>query len=193
MSRFVSTAALLLVLAGLVGYIYYLDRKPPATDSAKEKPLGDVKADDIEELQLTVAGETTKLKKSGATWSIGEPVQTDADAGELTSIANNLASFELSRVVDEKPADLKGFGLEPPLMDVRFKTKGQTAERRVLLGEKTPAGGDLYAKLPDSPRVFLVPSYLESSFNKGTFALRDKGILKVDRQKADGLEVTAGP
>jgi hypothetical protein len=40
--------------------------------------------------------------------------------------------------------------------------------------------------------VFLVPSYLETSFNKNTFALRDKKILKVDRQKADGLELTAG-
>ena len=190
MSRFVSTAAMVLVLAGLVGYIYYLNRQPPDADSAKEKPFAAVKADDIEEVQLTAAGETTKLKKSGATWSIVDPVQADADAGEVTSMAGNLASFEISRVVDEKPADLKGFGLEPAAMDVRFKAKGQ--ERRVLLGSKTPTGGDLYAKLPDSPRVFLVPSYLETSFNKNTFALRDKKILKVDRQKADGLELTAG-
>jgi hypothetical protein len=95
-------------------------------------------------------------------------------------------------VVDEKPADLKGFGLDPARIDVRFKVKGQNAERRVLLGDKTPTGGDLYAKLPDSPRVFLVASYLEPSFNKSTFALRDKAVLKVDRQKADGLELTAG-
>jgi hypothetical protein len=192
MSRFVSTTALVLLLAGLVGYIYYLDRKPPAADTVKEKPFGELKADDVEELQLTVQGATTRLKKSGTTWSIVEPVQTEADAGELSSFAGNLASFEVTRVVDDKPADLKGFGLEPPLMDVRFKTKGQAAERRVLLGDKTPTGGDLYAKLPDSPRVFLVPSYLESSFNKSTFALRDKAVLKVDRQKADGLELTAG-
>ena len=192
MSRSVSTAALVLVLAGLVGYIYYLDRQPPDADSTKEKPFAAVKADDIEELQLTAGNDTTRLKKSGATWSIVEPVQADADTGELTGIANNLAAFEVSRVVDEKPADLKAFGLEPPAMDVRFKVKGQAAEHRVLLGDKTPTGGELYAKLPDSPRVFLVASYLESSFNKSTFALRDKAVLKVDRQKADGLELTAG-
>jgi hypothetical protein len=193
MGRLVSTAALVLVLAGLVGYIYYLDRKPPAADTVKEKPFGELKADDVEELQLTAHGETTHLKKSGGAWSIVEPVQADADAGELTSMAGNLASFEVSRVVDEKPADLKGFGLDPAVVDVRFKAKGQATERRVLLGDKTPTGGDLYAKLPDSPRVFLVPSYLEASFNKDTFALRDKKVLKVDRQKADGLELTAGP
>jgi hypothetical protein len=41
--------------------------------------------------------------------------------------------------------------------------------------------------------VFLVASYLEASFNKNAFALRDKAVLKVDRQKADGLEIAAGP
>jgi hypothetical protein len=192
MGRFVSTAALVVVLAGLVGYIYYLDRDTPAAESAREKPFAAVKADDIEEVQIAAADGTTRLKKSGTTWSIVEPVQADADAGELSSITSNLASLEISRVVDEKPADLKGFGLEPARVDVRFKVKGQTAEHRVLVGDKTPTGGDIYAKLPDSPRVFLVASHLESSFNKSTFALRDKAVLKVDRQKIDGLELTAG-
>src|SRR5690349_5682366 len=194
MGRFVSTAALVLVLAGLGGYIYYLDHKSPeAADGAKEKPFETVKSDDIEEIQITASGESTRLKKSGTTWSIVEPVQADADAGELSSITSSLSSFEVGRVVDEKPADLKGFGLEPPRMDVRFKVKGQGTERRLLLGDKTATGGDLYAKLPDSPRVFLASSYLESTFNKNTFALRDKGVLKVDRQKADGLELKSGP
>ena len=192
MGRFVSTGALVLVLAGLVGYIYYLDRQPADADTAKEKPFAAVKADDIEEVQITASDDATRVKKSGTAWSIVEPVQAEADASELSSITGSLASLEVGRVVDEKPADLKGFGLEPARMDVRFKVKGQAAEHRVLLGDKTATGGDLYAKLADSPRVFLVAAHLESSFNKSTFALRDKAILKVDRQKADGLEVTAG-
>jgi hypothetical protein len=72
----------------------------------------------------------------------------------------------VSRVVDEKPADLKGFGLEPAAHGRALQGEGAAAERRILLGDKTATGGDLYAKLPDSPRVFLVPSFLESTFNK---------------------------
>jgi hypothetical protein len=193
MGRVVSTSALVLVLAGLLGYIYYLNNKSPDASSTKEKPFSAVKADDIEEVQITAANDTTRLKKSGTTWAIVEPVQADADANEVSSITSNLASFEIDRVVDDKPADLKAFGLEPARVDVRFKVKGNGTERRVLLGDKTPTGGDLYAKLPDSPRVFLVASYLEASFNKNAFALRDKAVLKVDRQKADGLEIAAGP
>src|SRR5690349_13816047 len=113
MGRFVSTAALVAVLAGLVGYIYYLDRAPSDTESAKEKPFAAVKAEDIEELQITAGEETTRLTKTGDSWSIVEPVQAEADTAEVTSLTGSLASLEVGRVVDEKPADLKGFGLEP--------------------------------------------------------------------------------
>ena len=108
---------------------------PPA-DSASEKPFASVKADDIEELRITAGGETTRLKKPGTTWSIVEPVRADADAGEVSSITGSLASLEIERVVDEKPADLKAFGLEPARIDVRFKVKGQAAEQRDPAGRQ---------------------------------------------------------
>jgi hypothetical protein len=37
--------------------------------------------------------------------------------------------------------------------------------------------------------VFLVPSYLEATFNKSPFDLRDKTILKIDRDKVDRVEI----
>jgi hypothetical protein len=121
-----------------------------------------------------------------------EPVETGADAGELTTIAGALATLDIQRVVEEQAADLTPFGLAQPRVDVSFRKAGDTTVRRILIGDKTPTGGELYAKLPDSPRVFLVSSYLDASFNKGTFALRDKRVLEMDREKVDGLEASAG-
>ncbi len=71
----------------------------------------------------------------------------------------------------------------------RFREKDQKDFRRLLIGEKTPSGGDLYAKTPDQSRVFLISSYLDSTFNKTAFNLRDKAILKFDREKADTVEI----
>ncbi len=194
MQRLVSTIALVAVLGGLVGYIYYLETKEPAPpEDAPQKAFASVEADAIEELRITAGGETTRLTKTGDTWSIVEPVRADADAGEVSSITGSLSSLQIEQVVDEKPADLTPFGLEPARIDVAFKVKGQAAEQRILLGEKTPVGENVYAKLPASPRVFLVQSHLDATFNKTTFALRDKAVLKVDRGKADGLELKAGP
>ena len=39
------------------------------------------------------------------------------------------------------------------------------------------------------PRVFLISGYLEDSFNKTTFKLREKTILKFERDGADSLSV----
>ena len=94
--------------------------------------------------------------------------------------------------MDENAGDLEQYGLAPARIDVSFKVKGQTAEKRILLGDKTPTGGDIYAKLPDSPRVFLVSSFIESTFKKDPFSLRDKTILKVDRAKVDGFAASDG-
>jgi hypothetical protein len=192
--RFASTIVLVLVLAGLAGYIYFIDSKKDVSGASdKEKVFGTVTADEIEEIQVKSAdGETSRLQKADGKWQLVEPVKAAADEGEASSLASSLASLEVNRVVDENAATLAEYGLEPARLEVGFKKKGDANEQRVLIGEKTPTGGDLYARAKDSKRVFLVPAYLDASFNKNTFALRDRRILSFDRNAVDGLEVTSG-
>jgi len=194
MRRAWPTLLMVLVLVGLVGYIYFVDSKrEPGSSTVKEKPFTAVQADDIEEVQVKSAdGETTHLQKTDGKWQVVEPVKAAADTSEATSIASSLASLEIQRVVDPNPTDLKQYGLEPARLEVAFKAKGQKDLTRLQIGEKTPTGGDLYARLPDQKRVFLVSSYLDSTFNKNTFALRDRRILVFDRNMVDSLEVTDG-
>jgi hypothetical protein len=194
MSRLWSTAALLAVLAGLVGYIYFIDaERAPSGTETKEKLFGTITAEDIEEVQIRNAdGETSRLQKTDGAWQLVEPVKAAADESELSSIASSLASLEVQRVVDENAPDVKQYGLEPARLEVGFRTKGATELRRVLIGEKTPTGSDLYARSPDSQRVFLVSSFLDSTFNKSAFNLRDRRILVFDRNAVDGLEMESG-
>jgi Domain of unknown function (DUF4340) len=189
-----STLALVVVFAGLVGYIYFVDSKQePGGSTVKEKPFGSLQADDIEEVQIKSAdGETTRLQKTDGKWQVVEPVKTDADTSELTTIASSIATFEINRVVDENATDLKQYGLEPVRLEVAFRSKGQKDLKHLQIGEKTPTGTDLYARFPDEKRVFLVSSFLDTTFNKNTFALRDRRILIFDRNKVDGLELTSG-
>ena len=188
-----SLIVLLVIAAGLGGYVYYLSGQDPAATDAKEKAFAAVESDTIEEIRIKAAdGDTSRLQKSGDRWTLVEPVRGDADQTDVNSIASNLATIDIQRVVDENASDLKQYGLEPPRIEVEFKTKGQAQPRTIMFGQKTPTGGDLYARLPDSRRVFLVASFLESTFDKNTFALRDKTLLKFERDKIDGLELVSG-
>jgi hypothetical protein len=188
-----STLVLIAVLAGLVGYIYYLNREGATDADARERAFASVNADDIEEVQIRSAdGETSRAQKTDGTWRLVDPVQAAADESELSSITSSLASLEMQRVIDENAPDLTQYGLEPARIEVSFRTAADTEPKRILFGERTPTGGDLYARFPDQTRVFLVSSFLDSTFNKGTFALREKNVITVDRETIDRVEVAAG-
>jgi hypothetical protein len=190
-----STLVLVVILAGLGGYIYFVDsRRDPGAGDVKEKVFGGtLSTTDIEDVQITLSsGEIAHLQKADGAWRLVEPSQAAADENEMTSITSSLASLEMQRVVDENAGDVKQYGLDPARVEVAFRSKGEKEPRRIALGEKTPTGGDIYARVPGQKRVFLVSSFLESTFNKTPFALRDKAILKIDREKADRLELAAG-
>jgi len=179
---------LLIIAAALGGFLYYDSKKAPADDKKQEKVFADLEPDKIEQVTLKGAsGEQATVKKQGSAWQVIEPAPAPADEAELSGITSNLASLEVQRVIDEQASDFKEFGLDPARIQVSFKAGGK--EQTLLLGQKTPTGADIYARLPDKPRVFLVSSFLEATFNKTAFDLRDKTILKIDRDKVDRLEI----
>ena len=187
-----STIVLLLVLVALVGYIYYADRDG-GSESDLERAFALLEAGDIVEVQIrSASGETSRVEKSGETWRLVEPVQAEADSAEISSITSSLATLDIQRVVDENASDLSQYGLEPARIEVGFRTTDDQEPRRLLLGEKTPTGGDLYARFPDQSRVFLVSSFVDATFNKDTFALRDKSIIDIERDAVERLEIDAG-
>ena len=134
----------------------------PEDSGEKKDKVFAVEADKIDEISIkSESGDRTTLKKTGQRLA-------DRAAGSRSSrtrrksraSTSNLSSIEIQRVIDENPADLKEYGLDPPRVEVTFKVGGQ--ERKLLIGRKTPPATDLYAKLADQKRVFLIPSFLDT-------------------------------
>ena len=140
-----STIVAAVVLAGLVGYIYFVDAKRPAGGAEeKARAFTAVEAEKIEELRITSgSGDAARLVKGTSGWELVEPAKAEADAAEVTSITSNLSSLEVQRVVDENPGDLAQYGLAPPRVDVAFREECEKEFRHLLICEKTPTGGDL--------------------------------------------------
>ena len=188
-----STLALIVVLAGLGAYIYFVTWKAPASDAGKkqEKVFASLESDKIAEIKVTSAGgDATTVKKEGAGWQLTQPIAAKADDSEVTAIASALSSIEVVRVIDENPTSLNDYGLSNPRIEIDFKAGGDKDYRKLLIGEKSPTGGDLFAMRAGEKKVFLIPAFQESTFNRSTFDLRDKTMLKFDREKVDGIDVT---
>ena len=89
-----STLAMVVVLAGLVGYIYFVDSKSePGAAATKEKVFGGtLSTTDIEEVQIKLAsGESSRVQKTdglGGSWSGPAPATEE----KLTSITSSRAS-----------------------------------------------------------------------------------------------------
>ena len=181
---------LLLVIAIPLGWYAYRDSQRPAgDDDPKKDKVFSVDSDKIDEIAIKAeSGEQTRLQKSGNDWRIVAPSTAQPDSAEVSGLTSSLSTLEIQRVVDENAPDLKEYGLAQPRIQVSFKSGGQ--DHALLIGQKTPPGSDLYAKRANDNKVFLISAHLESTFNKKPFDLRDKAILKVDRDKLDSLEFT---
>jgi hypothetical protein len=184
------------VLAGLAAAVLWSNRSEkakasqPATDKAVK--ILSIKEDQVKQIDIRRrAGESTTLKfNDGGHWQITSPVVLDADAGAVAAITSASANLNAERVVDENATDLASYGLAPPLLEVDITTKdAKTA--KLLLGENTPAGNGVYAKLDGDPRLFTTGGFNKSTFDKVAKDLRDKRLLKFDQEKISRIEYTA--
>ncbi len=194
MNRGRSTLLLLLAGLGLGAYIYFVEMKREPASETPETKLGkvftNVDAAKLEEIQVKAsAGDQTTLRRANKVWTIVAPVEGSADDSEASGIASSVASLEVQRVIAEKPDALDAYGLAKPRVEITFRGAGDKEPRKLLIGDKTATGGELYAKVANEPKVFLISGYLDSTFDKSTFQLRDKAVLKFDREKADGITV----
>jgi len=186
-----SLLVLVVVLAGLGAYIYFVESKKPQGEETTLGPkVFTVKADAIDGMTVkSASGDKTTLKKVGGAWQITGPVSVPADEAEVSGIVTSLASVDIERTVDESPGDLKQYGLADPRVDITFTAAGTVRPQQLLIGDKTATSGDLYARLPNQNKVFLIAGSFDASFNRGTFDLRQKAVLTFDRDKVDRLTV----
>jgi hypothetical protein len=190
-----TTIGLTVVLGGLFAYIYFVTWKQPAETPGpkQEKVFASLEADKIDELRVkSESGDASTLKKEKDGWRIAEPVATAAAETEVSGITSALSQLEMVRLVEEKPANLNDYGLASPRIEIDFKAAGDKDFRSLLIGQKSPAGGNLFAKRKGDDKVFLIAGFQEQTFNRTTFDLRDKAALHFERDKVDRIAIDAG-
>ncbi len=187
------------ILAGLGGVLYWSQNHKPTEESpAAATPAAPtiIKVDPADVTQLTIkqkqAEPVTVEKNASGKWQITAPKAYPADQEAVAGILSSLSGLNGDRVVDEKASDTKQYGLDPAVVEVDITGKNH-AVRSLLLGDDTPAGGDVYATVAGSGKVFTLASYNKSSFSKSVNDLRDKSLLTVDADKVSHLELIKKP
>jgi hypothetical protein len=184
-----------IVLAALSGVLYWSNHHPPADSTAKASvdtppKILSLKQDDISRIQIKKkGGEELDLAKGNAgKWEITAPKPLGADQDAVSSLLSSLSSLNADRLVEDKAADLTQYGLNQPSIELDVTTKDNKPQK-LQIGDDTPAGSAVFAKLDGDPRVFIIGSYNKSSIDKSANDLRDKRLLTVDFDKLSQVEL----
>lgn len=183
-----------LVLAILGGIIWWSNRQEDAKKDQRPADAGpqllSLTEDDIRGIEIERKGEppTILSRDEGGVWTITSPEKLAADMQAVTAIAANARNLSSERVVDEKPAQLEGYGLQPPEVSLKVTMKdGKT--HRVLVGEQTPDKTGAYAMIEGDPKLYTVPAYTRDMYNKSAMDMRDKRLMSFDIDKVARAEL----
>ena len=185
-----------IVLAALTGALYWSDRHKPADTTeasadAAQKILA-VKQADISKFDLKKNGaeQVGGERNSAGQWRITAPTPLAADQNAVSSLLGTFSSLDSERLVDEKAGNLAPYGLNAPNLEVDL-TEKTNKTHKLLLGDDTPAGNGIYAKLDGDPRVFTIPKFDQTSIDKSANDLRDKRLLTVAPDKISQVDLVA--
>ena len=190
--RFKGTAVLFLLLAALVGWVYWTEirgreeRERAAEAAGKALP---VEAAEIDEISLVYPdGTTLTARRTGSGWEFVTPEGLEADSGAWDSMAANVGRVERDETVVAEPADVAQYGLDSPAVRVQVRMAGGRSEE-IRFGAENPAGTFHYTSLASSPEVFLTASTWPGLFRKEADDLRDKTLLHFDQAEIDRIEM----
>lgn len=182
------------VLLALGGTLYWSEHRKPTDDKPNTSNTApsilklDESAITRVELKKIDAEPIVLTKSASGAWQISEPHPYEADQNNVSSTLSSISSLTSERVVDEKPSDLKQFGLAPPAVEVDVFEKDNKSQK-LLLGDDTPTGSAVYTMLAGDPRVFTIASYNRNTIAKTLNELRDKRLLPVSPDQISRLEI----
>ena len=186
----------IVVLAGLSGALYWSNRQKPAetAEASADAPakILSLKQEDITRIDLKKKGgdELVLAKDGSGKWQITAPQPLGVEQNTVSPMLSSLSTLTSERLVEEKANDLGQYGLSDPALAATITEKNNKTHG-LLLGDNTPAGSGVYAKLADDPRVFTIASYNKSNIDKSVNDLRDKRLLTVEPDKISKVELIA--
>jgi len=189
-----NTIIALVILAGLGGVLYYLNKHPKSETSADSIPKQKIFAFQANQVQqFTVESPdqpavTVKRGKAAGQWEIASPAGIPADSTEIQAFVDGVPKLEETPLDGQTGGSLSEFGLDQPKRTWKFQlADGKEVDLRI--GKDNPAGFARYGTLSSGPGLFLMDSTDTKDLDKTLFDFRDKRALPVAVDKAKQVEL----
>lgn len=185
-----TTGIVFLLAAALAAFVYFYEiRGEEGRKQAEERAkqlFPDVDPEDVSSIELiTNDDRKARAERREGTWRLVEPLEFPADAFAVDGMASALAQLT-SEAVYESPQPPEVYGLGEGAEEIRFEADGGSHVLR--LGDDAPLGGNAYVSVGGAEPVYTVASYRVSALRKSLDDLREKRILRLDRDTVRRIE-----
>ncbi|MGQ0666471.1 MAG: DUF4340 domain-containing protein [Nitrospiraceae bacterium] len=192
MARYWPTYLMVVVLAGLGGYLYFIELPAQHREdkqAREEKRLLSFPETAITGMTVgTAQGAVELTRAESGPWTIAAPLQADADAREVQALLRALVTGSVTRTIEQGAAALASFGLEHPVTAITI-TAG-TEKETISIGESGPLSNTLYV-LRESDRKVLLTNLAPKDFlNKTLMTFRRKELLRFVQNDIDRVRLT---
>ena len=182
---------ILTVILGLLASCYYLFVHEEEQVVEAERVF-EIDAEEVVEIRVTVDGAATTLEKVPMKgWEITDPVRYPADPNVVGALLREFTTLSPARTVADSAEALSEYGLELPSASVEM-TLGLDKPMVLLLGDVNPTGAAHYAVEKGTRRVFLISAQINVNLRRTTDSLRDRGLMRVERDEVDEVVLEKG-
>jgi hypothetical protein len=189
--RYWPTLLLLVILALLGGYLYWVELPSQKLEEKKEaesKTLLPFPETAITGMTITTTEGPVEMALADGKWAIIAPLKADADQREVQSLLRALVTGKVSRTVDESGSSLSPFGLEQPLTTITVKAGGQ--QETISIGDSGPLSNTLYVLRGSDHAVLLTDLTAKNFVNKTLLTFRRKELLRFVQNDVERVRLT---
>lgn len=193
--RFKGTIFLTILLIFLGVYLYFVELPGDAKKKAaaiKKARLFSFEMSEITRVRIKSAKNELELEyfpdHPKNPWRIFDPVETVANERAGDEIASFLTDLKASRLVEEKPTNLKDFGLDPPFYTVIITLQKNDTEI-VEVGGPNLTGSDVYVRIGEGTSLYLVRAGIKDILNKDLMGWRRQEIFPHQPQDISRIQL----
>ncbi len=186
---FRSILVLLLILAGLGAYVYFVD-VPREQREERAKVLFEIDADDVRAVHVQREDGSIEIERDGDHWKIVAPVSAKADKAAVDSLVKAVVDCQVEKDLGKQEADLARFGLAEPPVSISLVTGD--ASLAVNVGKAAPIGNSAYIQRVDDGNVLLTGAAFRSSTDKKLDDLREHRLFDFEDDDVRWFEIHHG-
>lgn len=160
--------AVAVCLLSALSFWAYSRRSSQEEHSSKQKVVGKFDPENILKIKLNnTHGTVAFVRKPGsfsASWWIEGTQDLPADFREVQFLLQKFSTLQAIRLLEKTSKNVSEFGLQNPRIRLQFIDASNSFE--FLIGNTTPFGKEIFLKLENDPRIFVVADDFTERLNR---------------------------